>query len=354
MSHRAWASACMVAGLVAVAWMRPIAVKGQTATAGKTTPAPQTKSVAKPWTPPRTPWGDPDLQGVYTRMHFVEGAVPFERPPELAGRTELTEEELQARMAARDKAEKVGLARATGTSFDDEISPYLKPSRQTSVVVDPPDGRVPPYTPEGQKRAAATAARRRPADGLSYGPENFSNSDRCITHGFPTIMNPATPTSNGMQLMQGPGYVAMHFELMNEYRIIPLDGRQPLSPKLRQWWGQSRGHWEGNTLVVEVTNFNGRSDFRGTGENLRVVERFTPLSHGEIDYTYTIDDPTTFTKPWTIKASWGRHDQLEITEYACNPGNRDLPKMIKIAQAEAEQRSKQPKEAAPKDPEPRY
>ena len=353
MSHRAWASTCMIAGLFAAALMRPLTVAGQAPAAAKTTPAPQAKTAAKPWTPPRTPWGDPDLEGVWSRMHFVKGAVPFERPRELGTKAELTEEELQARMAARDKAEKIGLTRATGTSFDDEISPYLKPSRQTSVVVDPPDGRVPPYTPEGKKRADAAAARRRPTTLAAIGPEIFGLEERCITRGFPITMNPATQTSAGMQLIQGPGWVVLHFELLNEYRLISLDSPPRFGPKLRQWWGQSRGHWEGTTLVVETTNFNGRNEFRGVSEQMRVLERFTPISYGEIDYTYTLEDPATFTRPWTVKASWGRHEQLEITEYACHPGNRDLPKMIKIAQIEAEQRNKQPKEADPVG-EPRY
>jgi len=350
-----WASACLLGGACAVAWLRPITVVAQTPAAPKTAPAQQTKAAAKAWTPPRTPWGDPDLQGVWSRMHFVKGFVPFERPPELGTRTELTEEELQARIAARNAAEKVGLTRATGTSFDDEISPYLKPSPRTSVVVDPPDGRVPPYTPDGQKRADAAAARRRPTSLAGIGPEMFGLEERCITRGFPIAMNPATQTSAGMQIMQGPGWVALHIELLNEYRLISLDSRQQrFGPKLRQWWGQSLGHWEGTTLVVETTNFNGRTEFRGVSDQMRIVERFTPISYGEIDYTYTLDDPATFTRPWTIRASWGRHEQLEITEYACNPGNRDLPKMIKIAQEEFEKRGKGPQEAVPTQSEPRY
>jgi hypothetical protein len=149
-----------------------------------------------------------------------------------------------------------------------------------------------------------------------------------------------------MQIMQGPGWVALHFELLNEYRLIPIGPRPQLGPKLRQWWGQSRGRWEGNTLVVEVTHFNGRSDDRlGVTDQLKVVERFTPLSYGEIEYTYTVEDPGTYTRPWTMQASWGRHEQIEINEYACHPGNRDLPKMIVIAQMELEKQKQAPQSA---------
>jgi len=280
-------------------------------------------------------------------MHFFVGAVPFERPREFGTRTEVTEAELQARMAARDKEAAIGLNRATGTSFDDEISPYLLPSRQSSVVVDPPDGRVPPYTPEGRKRVEAAEARRRPRTLAGIGPGIFGLEERCITRGFPIAMNPATPTSAGMQLIQGPGWVVIQIELLNEYRLIPLDSRPRFSSKLRQWWGQSRGRWEGNTLVVETTSFNGRMEYRGTGEQLTVIERFTPISYGELDYTYTIDDPGTFTRPWTIHASWGRHEQVEITEYACHPGNRDLSTMITVAQQEFEKASKLAPNRAP-------
>ena len=311
----------------------------QTAPAKPAVPVPlDPGTVVKGWQPPRTPWGDPDLQGVYSRLHLFYGAVPFERSPEFGTRAELTEAELKARMDARDKASGQGLNRPTGTSFDDEISPYLKPSRQTSIVIDPPDGRLPPFTPEGQKRV--DAARRKPTSLGDIGPEMFNIEERCLSRSFPATMNPATPTSAGMQLIQGPGWVVLHFELLNEYRLVPLTPRPPLGPKLRQWWGQSRGRWEGTTLVVEVTNFGGRAVYRlrgaefPVGERLRVIERFTPISYGEIQYQYTVEDPDTFTRPWTIRASWGRHNQLEITEYACHPGNRDLPKMIVIAQDE--------------------
>lgn len=322
MGNRSWAWAC-VAVAMAVTVM-PVTVAEQ---------APAAAASA----PPRTPWGDPDLQGIWTRIHFNVGGVPFERPRELGTKSELTDTELQARM----KAEQDDVAsRPTGTSFDDEISPYVTPSRQTSVIVDPPDGRLPSLTPEAQKRIAALAeaARQRRAKG-EIGPETFSINERCITRGFPNVMNPAPPTSSGMQIVQAPGYVAIRIELFNEYRIIPLDNRPTFGPKLRQWWGQSRGHWEGNTLVVEVTNFNDRPKippFQASGEQMRIVERFTRTRFGELDYQYTVEDPATFTRPWTAKASWGLIDrQLEIMEYACHAGNYDLESMIKIAQAEA-------------------
>ena len=346
MTRRARMSGWLVPIVAAAASLGPRAAVAQQAGAPAAQieakrPTPVDPGTADPsFTPPRTPWGDPDLQGVYTRMHFIVGAVPFERPREFGTRTELTEAELKQRMDERDRREREGLNRATGTSFDDEISPYLKPSRQTSIVVDPPDGRIPPYTPEGRKRVEAAEARRRPHSLADIGPGIFGLEERCITRGFPIAMNLATQTSAGMQLIQGPGWVVIQIELLNEYRLIPLDGRPTFGPKMRQWWGQSRGRWEGNTLVVETTNVNGRTEFRGVGEQLRLVERFTPISYGELDYTYTLEDPGTFTRPWTIHASWGRHEQLEITEYACHPGNKDLPKMIEIAQQQFEKAQK--------------
>jgi hypothetical protein len=343
MRHRASVPGYLVTAIVAVVLSWPVAVLGQTSAAPTKAPDRATSAPTLPPPPPRLPWGDPNLQGVWTRIHFNR-TVPFERPREIGERSELTEEEFQARLTANIEAVEADPL-AGGIGWADEISPYVTPSRQSSVVVDPPDGRIPPLTPEAERRLAALeeAARQRLARG-EIGPETFRLQERCVTRGFPNVMNPAPASSTGMQIVQGPGYLAIRVELQNEYRVIPLQPRPSLGPKLRQWWGESRGRWEGDTLVVETANFNNRPKvdwFEPTGEELRIVERFRRGSYGVLDYQYTVVDPATFTRPWTAKASWGLNEsQPEIMEYACHAGNYDMPVMIRSAVMEAEKKAK--------------
>ena len=275
---------------------------------------------ATTWTPPRTADGKPDLQGVWLN----QSATPLERPKELAGREFLTDEEVAElkKRAARLFAVGADSDFPGGDNFflallanppDRYVSPTATGSatvmiertieNRTSLISDPADGRMPPMTPDGQARFARTppptAAGGRPASG----PEDLSNALRCITYGMPRIgmqnINSAGPMGY-YQILQTPHYIAITLEAIHETRIIPLDGRPHLPPHLRQWSGDSRGRWEGDTLVVDTTNFSPKSNFMGSAETLHVVERFKRMANDMLQYEVTVDDLTTWTKSWTV------------------------------------------------------
>ena len=285
-------------------------------------------STAKPRSSLHTPWGDPDLQGMWTNTT----TTPFERPKELEGKQVLTPEEL----AVRDKQ------RAGEVSFDRTPAagnPGLynefwvergKHGNRTSLVVDPPDGRVPPLTPEAQKRADARAQYRRqhPADSW----EDLTGFTRCISRGLPGGMTPGFYNHN-YHILQTPGYVVMVVEMIHEVRVIPLDGRPHLGQNVRQWFGDSRGRWEGNTLVIETTNFSPKTEYRESRENLHLIERLTRVDANNIDYAFTVDDPTTWTKPWTASIPMTTLNG-QLFEYACHEGNYALPGILAGARAE--------------------
>ena len=286
-------------------------------------------------TQPRTPWGDPDLQGLWTNATVT----PFERPAELAAKPVLTEEEaaeFETRaVQARDADRRVG----TGTDADVALAynqfwydrgTKVVASRRTSLVVDPPDGKVPALTSEGQRLADARAAARRrsPADG----PEDRPLAERCIL--WPTAGPPMIPAgyNNNYQILQTPDYVAILIEMIHDVRIIPLDGHPHAAQNIRQWLGDSRGHWEGNTLVVNTTNFTNKTNFRGADENLRLTERFTRVGADTVNYEFTVDDPTAFTKPWTAAVPMTRTEG-PLFEYACHEGNYGMTNLLKGARA---------------------
>ena len=220
---------------------------------------------------------------------------------------------------------------------------------RTSLIVDPPDGKIPPMTPDGQARFARTppptAAGGRPASG----PEDLSNALRCITYGMPRIgmqnINSAGPMGY-YQILQTPGYVVITLEAIHETRIIPLDGRPHLPNGMRQWSGDSRGRWEGNALVVDTTNFSPRSNFMGSAENLHIVERFTRVAADTLQYEVTVDDLTTWTRPWTVMIRMKR-SQDKLYEYACHEGNYvTMEGILGAARADehaAEEAARQPK-----------
>jgi hypothetical protein len=309
-------------------------------------------SPAKTWTPPRTPWGDPDLQGVWPGTDFV--GVPLVRADSLGTRNELTDTEFTARLAAAQRQTEDDNAEfdinnvppevvARGT-VGGPVSPpphWLergKPSRQGSLIVDPLDGKLPPQAEAAQKRAAERQnARygRGPAD--SY--EDRSLYDRCITRGvlgsiLPVIYN------NGNEIVQAPGIVAIRNEMIHETRIVPLDGRPHLSSAFHQYMGDSRGHWEGNTLVVETTNLTDRTGAGGNGgANLhskaaRLVEKFTRSGPDTLRYEVTIDDPQTWTRPWEIAFPLRLDSGYGFYEYACHEGNYALTNILSGARAE--------------------
>jgi hypothetical protein len=297
-------------------------------------------------TSPRTPgiqrdlalargFGQRDLQGIWTNATLT----PLERPQELAGKeffTEAEAAEYEKRGRERNDADRrdsnaeADLAVGYNAAWWDRGTRIVS-TRRTSLVVDPRDGRIPPLTPEAQGKAAARAEARRlhPADG----PENGSLADRCIVRG--TAVPPMLPAgyNNNYQILQTPEHVVILVEMIHDARIISLDGRPHLAKKIHNWLGDSRGRWEGNTLVVETTNFTDRTNFRGSGENLRVVERFTRVDQGTLLYRFTVDDPQSFTRPWSGEIPMKKVEG-PIFEYACHEGNLSMENILSIARAE--------------------
>ncbi len=291
---------------------------------------PEDVALAEPYVVPRTPWGAPDLQGMWSgnKAH----GIPLERPEELADREELTAEEA----AARRERGTLGSIWGYEREWRDTTLGYVKsaPSRQVAMVVDPPDGRLPPLTEEAQESRRSAAAsfgdyvRRRPA-----GPEDLTPYVRCITRGLPGLMMPSI-YNNGLQISQSPGFVAIQKEMIHETRVIPTAPREPLGAGIRQWLGDSQGRWEGDTLVVEVTNFNGRAAYRGAGEKLKLTERYTRLGPHRLEYRFTVDDPTVWTRPWTARFEFELdNEQYELVEYACHEGNYGMTNILSGARA---------------------
>jgi hypothetical protein len=302
--------------------------------AGQTNPPVQAaKPATKTWTLQRTPDGQPDLQGIWSNVTIT----PLERPAELAGREFLTEQE-QADHEKRALEPRARESAGTSAHYDfaqfglDPNQAKHAPNRRTSLIVDPPDGRVPPLTPEARKRAAERAEARKQS-GPFDGPESRSLSERCILMGGEgPPMLPEAYNSN-LQIQQGPGYVAILQEEIHDVRIIPLDGRPHVGPNIRQLMGDSRGRWEGNTLVVDTTNFTDRTNFRGSGERLHVVERFTRTDEDTILYEFTVEDPTTWTRPWKAELPMVK-TQGPIFEFACHEGNYGLANNLSGARAQ--------------------
>lgn len=282
----------------------------------------------------RTPWGDPDLQGMWENSTIT----PLERPASFAGREFLTEEEarkLDAEAAVRyDQRTDRGAADVDGAynQFWWDRGKTAA-SRRTSLVVDPPDGRVPALTPEGRQRAASAAEtlRRR-----SRGPEDRNLAERCITRGAPKLPG---GYNNNVHILQTPDHVAILQEMIHEVRLIPLDGRPHLSERIPQWLGDSRARWEGDTLVVDTVNYHDMSLFnsyyccRSAARNLHIVERYRRVDANTIDMRFTVEDPTTFTRPFTIALPMKRIEG-PVYEYACHEGNYGMEGILSGARAE--------------------
>jgi len=296
-------------------------------------PAAVTTDTRTPYTTPKTPWGEPDLQGIYTG-NSAHG-IPLERSRnETDVKKALTPEEAAARRERGTLSSIWGYER----EWRDTTLEYAKraPSTQVAMVVDPPDGRIPPRTQRGQQEGQAAARLAsagdenadRDRDVRPAGPEDLGPYVRCITRGVPGMMMPGV-YNNGLEIVQGPGFVAIQKEMIHETRIVPTTPRDRRGPKLTTWLGDSQGRWEGDTLVVETTNFNGRMPYQGSTPNMKLIERFTRVGPNLLEYRFTIDDPATWTKPWTGMFNFDKDDaQYELVEYACHESNYSMTNIL--------------------------
>jgi hypothetical protein len=300
--------------------------------------------VGQTWTPPRTPWGDPDLQGNYSNKY--EQGTPFERPAEFEGRTldQIKGDELA--QLVKERADEL-LLNSPFTGGDPVAGNFggapafydrFEASRGSRpwFVVDPAEGRIPQMSPEGQKASAARAAARaaaRKGRGPSDSYTDRSLYDRCITRGLPGSMMPAN-YGNSYRIIQSPGYVAISYEMVHETRIIPLDGRPQVGTAIRQYMGEPRGRWDGSTLVVETSRFKDDPVYRGSNPAaLTLIERFTLVAPDRIEWSVTVDDPTSWTRPWTFAMPLTRNDEEAIFEYGCHEGNLAMPNLLSAARA---------------------
>jgi hypothetical protein len=302
----------------------------------------QPKRAPNGWIPARTPDGQPDLQGVWTNATIT----PFERPTALHDRAFLTraEAEVLERQAASQREDDGPPPAGDVGSYNQfwfDSGERVVSTLRTSLVVDPPDGRV-PLRPEAEAARNYGSAHQ----GDSY--EFMSVWDRCITRGVPGGMFPAG-YNNAYEIVQAPGYVVIHYEMIHEARIIPIDGRPHLPAPVRLWNGDPLGRWEGNTLVVDTTNYNskgwiatqaaaGRIKGIPQTESLHVVERFTLSDADTIDYQATIDDPAMFVRPWTVSIPLHRNPTYRLYEYACHEGNHAVEGTLRGARAAEETR----------------
>ena len=351
MNNRCLASIAALAAMAVVllatssATGQAVPVDAKIAT-GKTSAAPKT------WTPPRTADGQPDLQGVWTN----NTVTPLERPKQLAAKEFYTEDELRAlAKQERERLEKIesegqppanhsGVEGAAADDVHYDFSQFgldrgqskLAWNRRTSIIVGP-EGTIPPLTPEARARVAE---RRAKAKGHEFdGPENFSLGARCIAR--PNVV-PLLPTAynSNLQIVQGAGYVAIEAEEIHDVRIIPTDGRPHIPKSIRQWYGDSVGHWEGNTLVIDTTNFTDLSPFPGA-QNLHMIERLTRADAETILYQFTVEDSGMWTKSWSGELPITKIDG-QLYEYACHEANYPLANTLRgarVAEAEAAKKS---------------
>jgi hypothetical protein len=342
------ASICVLTAVVAI-------LAAAAATAGEHTPSAKVASQsAADWKIGRTPWGDPDIQGIWPISHLM--SVPLQRPKQYGERLEFTAQEIEQQrkaVEAQNKRYEEDLAQnriSMGHWVEDTELPV-----QTSLIISPADGQLPAQTEAGkaQSRAMGSDWNRQYFDSV----KDFGTWNRCITRGLPNGMLP-NPYNNGIQLVQAPGYVVINMEMVHEARIVPLRSIPPLDGAVTQWLGASRGHWEGNTLVVETTNFNGETsmtdpptrgspqDPRSSSTQMKITERFERVSRDKLLYTMTIHDPVTQVSDWTVRAPWKLDDDYQFFEYACHEDNSAVRNYITSSRARRAQEAAQ-KAAAP-------
>ena len=337
MGRRSLAS-CAAFAIVVVALFAQVPAAGQTA-----------GPAAKAWTPPHTADGKPDLQGIWTDNTLT----PFERPKGLGSKEFYTDQEIadltkrihDARPGERVEGAELGAANPQEIRYDLEVYGFDRnklrfQSKRTSLIVGP-EGVIPPMLPQARQRNADRVAKNKGHEFDSA--ENRPLSERCIMMGQEQIpMVPAANEGNLLQIVQGPGYVTLLHEIDHSTRVIPTDGRAHLPQNIRLWQGDSVGHWEGNTLVVDTTNFTGLTAFRGSSENLHLVERFTRAADDTLMYQFTVEDPTTWAKPWTAEIPWAK-TKGPVYEYACHEGNTMIATILhgaRVAEEEAAKKGK--------------
>ena len=311
-------------------------------------------STAKKWSPQRTVDGQPDIEGTWTTATLT----PLERPPEFAGKEFFSEQEA-AEYVKRTLEENNSDRRDGGAQADlqrnynevwRERGTTVVATRRTSLIVDPPDGKIPPLTAEAQRRRAAMTGGIGP-EGLRFlpaapsaarpprvpsGPKDLPLRVRCISRDLPMV---PTPNNNFLQIVQSSGYVAIFQEMMHEVRIIHLDGRPHPDPKIRGHMGDSRGHWEGATLVIDTANFLGNDNAFGADEAMHLTERLTRTDPSTILYQFTVEDPTAFTRPWSGEMSMRKSDE-PVEEYACHEGNYAMESILSGARREENKRER--------------
>ena len=344
MSHRSLASTAALAALVAAAISALLAPPA----AGQTPSSPVKATTAgKAWTPPRTPDSKPDLQGIWTDNTLT----PLERPKKLGAKEFYTNEEfadLARRVRQGEAVEEadLGAAAPQAVRYDLEVYGFdrtklrFASTKRTSLIVGP-EGVVPPMLPQARERNAERAAKSRGHEFDSH--ENRPLSERCLLLNQERIpMTPGANEGNLLQIVQGPGYVTLLHEIDHSTRVIPTDGRPHVPQTIRQWQGDSVGHWEGNTLVVDTTNFTNLTAYRGSSEQLHLVERFTRTADDTMIYQFTVEDPATWGKTWTAEVPWTKTNG-PVYEYACHEGNTMISTILRgarVAEGETAQKAK--------------
>lgn len=343
--------AAIVAGLWLAGWRDP-----NRAPAGPTADSARRQT----WVPVLMPWGDPDLQGIWGSGYIL---TPLERPEKYAGREYLTDEEAAALEteaaltfgvgagAGRTPRPPRGTEADVSGAYNDVFAGRGRNvirTKRTSLIVDPKDGKIPPRTPEGTERASVSLVTNFASSsaGRADGPEDRTRDDRCFGISLPIAFGHPASAGGYSRIVQTPGAVSIYYEQNRggTFRTIPVDGRPRRPPTIRNWLGDSRGRWEGYTLVVDTTNFTDRTNYYGSRERLHLVERFTRVEPDMIRYEATIDDPTTFTQPWTIEVPLTKADEKrnQIYENACHEGNYALANILSGARASEKELGRSP------------
>jgi hypothetical protein len=302
-------------------------------------PQAQQPAAARAWTPPKTPWGEPDLQGIWPLNHLI--STPLQRQPRYGTRQQMTDEEFVAAQKAAD---------ARNKRFESGAIPQADSGtavmRLTSLISEPADGQFPALTPKGKEMFDKMHGSYKRGQTVFDSPDDFDEWDRCITRGMPVSMLPRN-YNNGIRIMQSPGYVTIVLEMAHEVRVIPTTTKPALDQNIKTYLGESRGHWEGNTLVVETTNFNGKGDMTNAGvpgsppvginpvsESLHITERFTQTASDTIDYQMRIEDPVVIVSPWAVSFPLKLDNKYQMFEYACHEGNTALRGYIETSRFE--------------------